>query len=495
MTCVFKAPMTFGYGESQCGGFIAREFRRAGVDFLLITGRSESPVYIVVEDGKVEIKKATHLWKKDTFETEDILRKDEGGEVMCIGQAGENLVRFACISHRKGRQFGRAGAGAVMGSKMLKAIVVKGSREVEVPHPEELQSFRKWLIEAAREKLQSISKYGTPGIMALTNEMGVLPTRYWMKGNFDGFENINAETVMKYVRKRTACFGCTVACGLVVKTDDVEMEGPEYETLYALGSLCENRDIKAIFRAAELCDRYGMDTISAGNAVAFLMACSERGEVDEKIRFGDGEATVELIRKIAFREGIGDVLAEGTKRASEILKVSVEAVHVRGLEPPGYDPRGLYGMALAYAVSSRGACHMRSCAYRPNLVGTVDRLSPEGQAALVKDLEDMYCVVDSLVLCRFLCLPVIGPMFWKDLVKLYRIATGREMTVEQLKKIGEKICNLTRSFNLREGAGEDRLPKTFFNHPLKLYDREMVLSEEDFEKMLEEYYRLRGWRS
>lgn len=493
ITCVFKSPMTFAYGESQCGGFLATEFRKAGVDFLFITGKADRPVYLLIDNGEVEIKNASHLWGRDTFETEEILRKDHGGEVLCIGQAGERLVRFACITHRRGRQFGRAGAGAVMGSKNLKAIVVRGSKRFEVANPEELRDFRRWLVEVAREKLWSLSKYGTPGMMSLTNEAGVLPTRYWSKGSFGGFENINAEAVLKHVKRRSACFGCTVACGIISRIEEVELEGPEYETLYALGSLCENKDLKSILRAAELCDRYGMDTISAGNAIAFLMVCSEKGDVSEKLRFGDGEKVVEFVKKIAFREGIGNVLAEGTKRAAKILGASVEPIHVKGLEPAGYDPRGLYGIALGYAVSPRGACHMRSCAYRPNLLGFVDRFSPEGQAALVKDLEDLYCVVDSFVLCRFLCLPVIGPILWGELAKLYRIVTGKEIAVEELKKIGERICDLVRKFNEREGVGEDKLPEFFFKSPIKIHDKEVVLSEEDFRKMLKEYYGLRKW--
>lgn len=491
ITCVFKSPMTFAYGESQCGGYLALEFKRAGVDFLYITGKAEKPIYLAIQDGEVEIKDASHIWGKDTFETEEILRKDEGGEVLSIGQAGENLVRFACITHRRGRQFGRAGAGAVMGSKNLKAVVVRGSKEIDVAHPEELKEFRRWLINTARERLQSLSKYGTPGIMALTNVAGVLPTRYWTKGSFDGFEDINAEAVLKYVKRHNACYGCTVACGIIARSEEAEVEGPEYETLYALGSLCENRDLKSIIKAAELCDRYGVDTISTGNAIAFLMACSEKGEVDENVKFGDGDKVIELVKKIALRKGIGDILAEGTKRASEILRVSVEPIHVKGLEPAGYDPRGLYGMALGYAVSPRGACHMRSCAYRPNLAGVVDRFSPEGQAALVKDLEDMYCVVDSFVLCRFLCLPVIGPILWDELARLYRIVTGVKVAVEELKRIGERIYNLTRKFNEREGVREDKLPSFFFKSPLRVYGKEVVVREEDFKRMLEEYYRLR----
>ncbi|RLI89335.1 MAG: aldehyde:ferredoxin oxidoreductase [Archaeoglobales archaeon] len=494
MTCVFKSPMTNGYGESQCGGFIAYEMRKTGIDFLFITGRAEKPVYLLVEDDDVEIKDASHLWNKDSYETEEILRKDEGGEVLSIGQAGENLVRFACINHRKGRQFGRCGGGAVMGSKNLKAVVFNGSKEIEVAYPDELDDFRDWLNELIKEKLQAIKKYGTANIMALVNEAGVLPTKYWQKGSFEGFENINAEAMQKYVKRSSSCYGCRVACGKVVKVDGIEVE-VEYETLFSFGSLCYNDDLTSIAKANDLCDRYGMDTISAGNAIAFLMACSEKGEVDEindEINFGDSEGILELLKKIAFREGIGNTLAEGVKRAAKVLNVSVEAVHVKGLEPPGYDPRGLYGVALGFVTSQRGACHMRSVIHRPNLVGTVDRTSPEGQAALLKDLEDLYCVVDSLVFCRFLCLPGIG-MYWNDIAKLYRIVTGKEVGVEELKKIGERIFNLTREFNLREGVKDERLPSIFFK-PIKHRNQEFVIKKENFERMFEEYRTLRGWK-
>ncbi len=489
MTCVFKSPLTNGYGESQCGGYIAREFRRAGIDFLFVVGRAKRPVYIVVEDDDIEIRDASHLWGKDAFETEEILKRDHRGEVLSIGQAGENLVRFACITHRKGRQFGRCGAGAVMGSKKLKAIVVKGSKDVEVFDSNRFREFRGELIENAKEKLASMSKYGTPGMLTITNEAGVLPTRYWSKGSFEHCEEISAEVISKYVKRRTACYGCTVACGFVIEIDGVEVEGPEYETLYALGSLCEVRDLKYIAKASELCDRYGLDTITTGNVIAFLMECCERGEVKEDIRFGEGEKIVEFVNKIAFREGIGDVLAEGVKRASEILGVSVEPVHVKGLEPAGYDPRGLYGMALAYVTSQRGACHMRSCIYRPNLFGTVDRFSLN-QAPFVKDLEDFYCVVDSLVMCRFLCLPVVG-LYWNEIAELYKIVTGVEVSVDELKRIGERIFMLTLEFNKREGVRDYKLPKTFFK-PIKVHGKEYVVKEDDLNRMLEEYFRLRG---
>jgi aldehyde:ferredoxin oxidoreductase len=463
--------------------------KKTGVDFLFITGKAEKPVYITLEDRNVEIKDASHLWGKDSYETERILRNDEGGEVLCIGQAGENLVRFACITHRKGRQFGRAGAGAVMGSKNLKAVVIKGSSEIEVADPDGLKEFRKWMLENIISKLESMKKFGTPAIMSLTNESGVLPTKYWEMGSFEGVEKINAEALQKYVRKNTACYACSVTCGKVTRIDDTEVEGPEYETLFAFGALCYNDNLKSIIKANDLCDRYGMDTITAGNVIAFYMACSENGEAEEKINFGDSNAILNLLKKIAFREGIGNVLAEGVRIAAKKLGVKTEPVHVKGLEPPGYDARGLYGMALAYSTSQRGACHMRSCAYRPNLTGVLNRLSAEGQAAMVKDLEDFYCVVDSLVFCRFLCLPVIG-MYWHDVAELFKIVTGSEISVEELKKAGERIWNLTREFNLREGVVDEKLPSVFFK-PIKHYDTRLFVRAEDYERMVEEYWRLR----
>ncbi|MBO8182581.1 MAG: aldehyde ferredoxin oxidoreductase family protein [Archaeoglobus sp.] len=478
LTCHFKSPLTNGYGESQCGGYIAHEFKKAGLDILLIKGKASSPAYILVENGKVSIEDASHLWGKDAFETEEILKEKHGGEILAIGQAGENLVRFACINHRKGRQFGRGGAGAVMGSKRLKAIVVKGSKEnlPKPADPERLKQFRRWLNESVKKTHTSMTKYGTPGIMSLTNEANVLPTRYWQKGSFDEVEKINAEALAKYVVKSTACFACSVACGKLVKAGDVELEGPEYETLFALGSLCENSNLEDLIKAAELCDRFAMDTITAGNAIAYWMALG-------KAEFGDSAKIIELIEKIAFRRDEGDLLAEGVKRVSESLSADKEPIHVKGMELAGYDPRGLFGMALAYATSPRGACHMRSCAYRPNLVGAIDRFSVEGQAELVKDLEDFYAVVDSMVFCRFLCLPIIGPIYWKELAKLYEIVAGKAMPVEKLRKLGEEIVNLAREFNLREGVKQDTLPKAFLK----------AIGEENFRAMIEEYYRLRGW--
>ncbi len=474
MTAVFKSPLTGGYGESQCGGFAPHEMALTGIHTLMVTGRSEKPVYLVVEDGSVEIKPANHLWGLDAFETEEILRKDEGGEVVAIGQAGENLVRFACITHRRGRQFGRAGGGAVLGSKSVKAIVFRGDRESRSD-----REFEEFLDEQVIPKLSALQEYGTPNIMWLVNKSKSLPSYYWEKSEFD-IEGIDAEAMLKYFVRRNACYACKVACGRISRTERAEVEGPEYETLYAFGSLLGNSDLESIIEANELADRLGMDTISLGNVIGFAIMLSRLRKIDERLDFGEGEKYLELVRKVAFREGIGNLLAEGVAGMEKLT--GVEGVHVNGLEPPAYDPRGIFGVALAYSTSPRGACHMRSCAYRPNLAGQVDRLSPEGQAQLIKELEDFYAVVDSLVYCRFLVLPQIG-MGWEDVARLLEIATGRKYEVEQLKRIGHRIHGMAWEFNRREGIEYGRLPSKLFEYGLR---------REDFEMMFEEYKKLRG---
>jgi len=519
LCAVFKSPLTGGWGESQCGGYFPPQLKYAGYDMLIITGRSEKPVYITIEDEEIKILDASHLWGKDTFQTEDIIKRDHGVgfQVISIGQAGENLVRYACITHDKGRQFGRCGAGAVMGSKKLKAIAVRGSKKIEVAKPEELDKFRDMLNEKIKERLKSLTVYGTPAIMALTNATGTFPTRYWTEGEFEGFEKINAEALKKqFVERSKACFACTVACGKVSVVrkgayEESRIEGPEYETLFALGSLCGNDNLESIIKANEICDRLGMDTISAGNAIAFTMYCYEKGIITREdtdgieLKFGNSEALITMLKKIAYREGFGNILAEGVKRASEIIGKGSEniAIHVKGLEPPAYDPRGLKGVALAYAVSCRGACHLRHMAYRPNLTGqkpfekgTINRLSYEGQAEMVKELEDFHIIVDCMVLCKFVCLPIVGPILWNELTTLYSIITGVEIRKEDLIKIADNIMNIIRKFNLREGLSkkDDTLPQRFFNEGLKTgASRGERIQREEFEKMLKEYYKLRGW--
>jgi len=517
MAAVFKSPLTGFFGESLCGGYIGTELAKAGLDAIIVLGQSPDPVYLLIQDGTVEIKNASHLWGLDTYATEKELWS-ELGEVMtaCIGPAGENLVRFACIVHGlymherkklRGGFFGRTGGGAVMGSKKLKAIVIRGEYKIEPADSERFNKFRENVVKLAREKLQTLAKYGTSAIMSLTNSTGSLPTRYYEGGSFEAYEKIGPETFNKlYVKKRITCFACPVACGRHSETSDgLQTEGPEYETLFALGPLPYIDNLQTIVEANDLANRLGMDTISTGNVIAFAMYLVEKKVFKEEwLSFGDGKALLKAVEMIAYRRGLGDVLAEGVKKASEKLDASKYAIHVKGLEFPGYEPRALKGVALAYAVSARGACHLRHVAYRPNLVGLhpfnpeikVDRLSYEGHAEYVVELEDFHAVVDSMILCKFYCLPVIGPLLWRELSELYSISTGRNINPNELRKKGETINNLIRIYNVREGLrrDDDVLPARIFSEPLEFgASKGEKIEFEKFMKMLEDYYRLRGW--
>ncbi len=485
---VFVSPLTGLVADSSCGGFFGKELRRAGFLSLVLKGKADRPIYVYVEDGSVEIRDADWLWGEDTFKTEDLLKKELGNvQVACIGPAGERQVKFACIEHAKGREFGRCGGGAVLGAMGVKAIVVKGSIDLE----ESIADYERFCelrddFENRLDVLEGISKYGTPKMILLTNELGVLPTRYWRKGKFDA--EIFDKVIKLYVKKRS-CFACKVGCGKISMFDGKEVEGPEYETLFAFGSLCEVKDAEIVAEANLLCDRLGLDTISTGNVIAFLFYLSEKGVIEERFEFGDGKAVIDLIRKIAFREGWGNLLAEGVKMLAE--RFGVEGVHVKGLEPPGYDPRGLVGVALGYAVSYRGACHIKHCIYRPNLSGTLDRFKPKGQAETLVRLENFYGFTDCLIVCRFLTLPEIGPLLERDVVELYKTVTGQDLNVEEMLRLGGKVIDLARDLNVRLGLRkeDDYLPKFFFKVPTE----NGVVDRRAFERMLEEYYRLRGW--
>jgi len=500
----FKSPLTNIFGEAYFGGYFAPALKKSGYDFIVFKGISKKPVYLFIENDNVMLKDAGGLWGKDTFETEKIIKEEHGKifQVASIGPAGENLVKYACITHAQGFLLGRAGAGTVMGAKKLKSVAVHGTKKIEIEKQNELMAFKKDFNEKLKDR--DILKDGTPETLSLTNVMGALPTRYWTEGEFEGAEEINIERMKeRLITHRRSCQACIVACKNMseVKTGPytgTKTSGPEYETLFSLGSLCGNSNLESIAKANDLCNRLGLDTISAGNMVAFAMECYKRNLITKKdldnleLNYGNYEAIIEMIKKIAYRQGIGNILAEGTKIASEKIKGSANfAIHVKGLELPGYDPRATEAMGLSYATSDRGACHLRSQAYRPDLVGTI-----EGKAEMVKDLEDFYTVCDTMILCRFVAYPVVGPLYWENLAEIYSIAMNKKFTKEDLVKTGEEINNLCRAFNIREGITkkDDHLPKWFITEPIKkgAYDGKTV-SEQDFEKMLDEYYRLRRW--
>ncbi|MEM2849707.1 MAG: aldehyde ferredoxin oxidoreductase C-terminal domain-containing protein, partial [Candidatus Bathyarchaeia archaeon] len=442
------------------------------------------------------------------------LKKELGLDVRVasIGPAGENLVKYANIINDRGRAAGRCGLGAVMGSKNLKALAVKGSVKL-IPAAEEdkLASYVKKLYVTIRSHptVQIYSSYGTDGIMSMMYEYGDVPIKHFTEGVWSGIENISGEAMAKRVLKRNwACFRCPIACGRIVEVKNgsyktEEGMGPEYETVASLGALCLNDDIEAIVKANELCNRYGIDTITTGVSIAFLMECCERGlisrEVDGlKIGWGDPDLILKLIGKIAFRDGVGAFLAEGVRNMSEKLGGEARriAMHVKGLEIPMHDPRAFKGMGLQYATSHRGACHLRGEVFiieqgeRIPDLGLHDRVyrfDLEAKPRVVKIMQDWHDVLDSLILCKFAFIPPAA------VAAILSMATGRHTTVKELTEAGERIYNLKRIINVKRGvtAKDDTLPHRLLKETLK--NGGAMGQVVELEKMLPKYYELRGW--
>jgi len=479
---VFKSPATGFIAESSCGGFFGPELRKVGYSAIMVHGRSDSPVLLKIQDENISIEEAGWLWGKNTFDTEDLIKKEYGRKfkIACIGQAGENLIKFACIEHAKGREFGRCGGGAVMGLMRLKAIAISGSGDIEseIANPKRFQEIKEEFERRMIEGLRGLTKTGTARMLSIVNEAGALPTRNWKDGEFEFVEKILNDLEKIHKRNRT-CYSCKIACGKISKFNEKEVDGPEYETLFSFGSLCNINDVKAISEFNLLCDKFGMDTISAGNVISsYLHSIGIKG---------DKNSISELIMKIAMREGIGDRLAEGIKEFSRI--------HVKGLELPGYDPRALYGMALGYATCYRGGCHIKHVMHRPNLTGEVDRFETEGQAKLLIELEDFYGLTDSLVICRFVTLPK-GVLNIKDVSELYNAVTGKDLKPAELMRKGKEIIELSRNINKSFGLKieDDSLPEFFFREGIgNGNSKGQIIKKEDFKQMIREYYMLRGW--
>ena len=481
-----KSPLTGTCLSSHSGGLFGPELKFSGFDGIIIKGKSDKPCYILI-DNEVEIRDASDLWGKDCKETTDILEKEHRGKVVCIGQGGENLVRFASLMNDRDRALGRGGAGAVCGSKNLKAIVVRKNKRIDT-FMEIGDEFKK-ALEIVKVKSKNLKKYGTSSVIDITNSLGVLPTRNFNDGEFEYAESINGDSLLKNLVKKKACFLCPIGCSNITKTDNIITEGPEYETLCSFGSNIGNSDIKAIIRANDLCNRFGLDTISCGNTIAFAMELSEKRMIDEKIEWGDMDTVFSLIEKIAKREGIGDLLSQGTKRVSEKVGGKEFAIHVKGMDLPAYDPRGSIGMALSYAISNRGACHLRSSAYAYELFTSEhDRFSYE-KSKLVKELQEIMAVVDSLLLCKFGARSAYGNSF-EEFERLLKMATGMDFNTS---KIGERIIKLERLYNFEEGLSikDDTLPERFFTEETS---RGYLIDKTKFKKMLDEYYKLCSWK-
>ena len=512
-----RSPLTNIWAEAHAAGYWGPELKFAGFDGIVFKGKAEKPTYLMVKDGGYELRDAGALWGRDTYETEGVLRKelnDEKVKVACIGQAGERLARISSIMNDLGRAAGRCGVGAVMGSKNLKAIAVRGTRMNVFPAAREAQ-LREYLRKIyvsirSHPTVQIYTSYGTDGIMSMMHEYGDVPIKYFTKGEWsEGEKKINGEAMSKTIlHKQYACYRCLVACGREVKVTTGKYSGlagagPEYETCAAFGMLCMNDDLGAIAKANDLCNRYGLDTISTGNMVAFAMECYERGllskeDLGMELRWGDPDAIVEMVRRIGEGEGVGAVLGEGVRRASERIGKGADefAIHVKGLEVPMHDPRAFKGMGLQYATSHRGACHLRGMFYHieqgervPDLGihKRYERFTVDDKAEPVIAMQNWHDVLDSLIMCKF---AMVAPA---SALAMLQLVTGWEVKLQELIKVGERAYNLKRLINVRYGmtAKDDTLPKRLLSMPLSDGGCKGMVVE--LERMLPSYYRTRGW--
>jgi len=505
-----KSPQSNGLGEAYSTGFFGAELRRAGYDIVIITGKADKPTYLYLEDDSVQLMDASHLWGKDNWQTEEMIKEDLGDpgvRVASIGPAGENLVRYGCIINDRLRAAGRTGMGAVMGSKLLKAVAVRGTGDVEVA---DVEGFKEFAVELyKRAKGPATEKYrnlGTAANILVHNKLAALPTRNWQDAVFEGAETISGEYLNEhFVTKIQGCDSCGMRCEHVATVPDGPFKGAiariEYEPTYAFGSCTGVDRLDAVIRAVQLSDLYGMDALSAGVVVAFGMECFENGLITEKdtggieLNFGNGEAMCEMLTKIALRQDIGDVLAEGVEGAAEKIGRGSEsfAMHIKGVEMTGYDVRGLKTAALGYAVSRRGADHQRHGQYGPDLKGQVDRFKAEkGRGRLVMEGEDLYSVMDSLILCKF----SRGIWNYDDMAKMYTLVTGIPMTGKEIHLAGQRISNLAKIYNLREGLGRaaDNLPIRCMKDPIKSgVAKGSLVKQKELDLLLDDYYETRGW--
>ena len=507
---VTKSPLTGFIGDSLSSSFLATELKKTGFDAIVVTGRSPSPTMLAITDDSVKFLDASHLLGMSTSKTEEAVKAQLGGmyRVASIGPAGENLVRFASIANDGGRQAGRTGPGAVMGSKNLKAIAVRGRQTVSFADPDALGAIR---ADLSRRSLgDATEKYRTLGTLAnvsVFNRLGTLPTRNFQQSTFEGAEAVSGETFQTSHHVRNAhCANCTIGCEHIVRTTDSGADATgrmEYESSFALGPLVGVADANAVIRASRLCDDMGMDTISAGGSVAWAMECFENGLLTAEdadgidLRFGDGRAVLAALQMTAHRTSLGSLLAEGSRRAAETIGNGSQnwAMHVKGLEMPGYEPRSLKTMALALAVSTRGACHNRSSAYEADFSNRVNRLTIDDERGrITMEGEDYSAVLDSLIWCKFLRKAFDD--FYGESASIYERLTGWATTPEDLVHAGERINNIKKLFNIREGwtRSDDTLPARVFAETLPNGAAKGVgLTRSDVDMMIDGYYRARGW--
>jgi len=519
---VAKSPLTGIWGHGNSGGNFGPMLKRSGYDGIIFEGVSPKPVYLEIIDGKAVLRDAEHLWGKSVNDTEAIIQKgaDKKPTIASIGQGGENLVRYAAIMNNTHRAVGRCGLGAVMGSKKLKAVVCAGNARIELHDPEEFKKVSKKQIGYLNESVLKVGfeAFGTNLVADMVNARGGYPTRNWQSGLFDQIEEMNGQAMTdKVLVKETACFGCPIACGRGTAIKEGKWagksgEGPEYETTTMFGACCGIADMNAVTMANYLCNEYGIDTISAGSSIAFAMECFEKGILTREmtdgrdILFGDSDIIVELVEKIAKREGVGDLLAEGTKVMAEKLggDSCVFAMNVKGLELPGYDPRAAKICGLGYVTAGRGGDHITGFIEAPTFIDAPILLVEESsiedplnakpeEAKILVNMEDALTSLDALGGCKFM-----GALLRaEDLVDLIKCATGwKDFTADDFRKSGERIFNLVRVYCNREGIRrkDDVLPDRLMKEPLPEGPAEgMIIDMDTLEMLKDAYYQYRGW--
>jgi len=513
-----KSPLTGGITCSNSGGKFPTELKRSGFDAVVIEGCAKAPLYLWIDRGKAELRSADHLWGMTTHETTDslLVETEEKAKVACIGPAGEKKVLFASIMNDRDRAAGRSGVGAVMGSKNFKAIVVRGEGKVPIADKERFRAFNRKILGQFNEEAKTtpigLRINGTAGVVMVTHNLGVLPTKNWQQGMFDGWESIDGrELTKKYLVTNSACFGCPIGCGRKTKVEDPkyagEGEGPEYETIYAMGSNCMVDNLPAVLKANYLCNEFGLDTITMGATVACAMELAERGYLTEKeigrsLQWGDADALVELTRLTGTREGFGDRLAEGSYRLAESCGHPELAMVSKKQEFPGYEPRGAQAMGLAYATSPIGGSHMRGDPAYFELFGIpkpMDPLEWKGKARPTQAFQDHSAIIDSAGLCIFF---TVRNLVEKDLeiaptgiLEYMNAVTGADYTLKELSDAGQRIINAERMYLIKAGftRQDDSLPKRLTEEPMPAGPAEGHVCHLD--EMLDDYYQEREWTS
>ena len=500
-----KSPQTGFYSESYSGGKTPEAVDATGYDAVIVQGACERPTILGIGPDGVKFHDAGDIWGMETYAAEDAVidrfAKPTGYKrngAVVIGPAAENLVVFGVIENDYWRSAGRTGVGTILGAKKIKGLAFYGDAKREPFSKEAVKAFTKKITSVSKDHpgVKAYKSFGTPMMVNMLNNAKAFPTRYWSEGECEHKDKINADALHSQCDvKANACAKCLMACGRLTTVKEgrhagLKIEGPEYETLYAFGGLCMIDSIEEICHLNDICDRLGMDTITAGNLVAFTMEAVERGKVDYNISYGDVDGAVRLLNEISNREGIGDILAQGIKHAAKMWNLEHIAVHAKGMEPAGYDPRVLKGMGLAYATSDRGACHLRATFYKPELAGMIAPDQIEDKAKMFLDFEDRLTLFDTLILCRF----YRDLYVWEGLGEMIHAVTGIDGSQENLQKIANSVSNIVRQFNLREGLApeDDRLPKGLHR---ELKKSGAVLTEAELETMLQDYYKLKGWNN